>query len=134
MGTGGGAVVAGLTLALAAGAAFLLAVRDDDPPAARPALAAEVDVPVVEYRVGGDEAGAVTYSNSTGGTAQTEVDLRDPWRYSLGRVDPASEFLYVSVQNQRSYGHVSCQIVAGSTVLASASSDAEYGIATCSYP
>lgn len=88
---------------------------------------------IVEYTVSGVGIGNtanVTLSNSSGGTEQRTVTLPASIQYLF-----VSEgtFLYISAQNPTRLGVLSVSIkVEGKDTLASASSNAPFGIATAS--
>lgn len=71
---------------------------------------------------------SLTYRNATGGTEQNNA--LTPWQLRFeGR---KGQPLYVSAQNGTASGRVTCRIVVNEQVVQSATSDARYGIATCS--
>ena len=83
----------------------------------------------VEYRVSGSSSEAsLTYQNKSGGTDQKLVSL--PWKYSFS--GSPGDFLYLSAQNQQSYGTVKTEIKLNGAVVQSAESNDEYGIASVS--
>ncbi len=83
----------------------------------------------VTYRVTGSTSSAsLTYQNAQGGSEQHDVTL--PWSTSLS-VD-RGDFLYLSAQNESSFGDVTCEILINNVPFKASSSTADYGIATCS--
>lgn len=77
-----------------------------------------------------------TYTNATGGTEQKRIlapqpDKFDgrPWELSFQA--EAGDFVYISVQNNRDTGKIKCEIFVDNTVLVSAESNVDYGVATC---
>lgn len=83
----------------------------------------------VTYRVSGTASMAgLTYENAQGGTEQHDVAL--PWSTSL-TVDQGA-FLYLSVQNQGSFGDVQCEILVDDVAYKQSTTSADYGIASCS--
>lgn len=83
----------------------------------------------VTYEVTGSASEAsLTYENGDGGTSQEKVAL--PW--SLTVKAPASNFLYISAQNEGDYGDIACTITVDGKVIKTSSSSGGYTIASCS--
>ena len=83
----------------------------------------------VEYSVAGSASSAsLTYQNESGGTDQKQVSL--PWKYSF--TGSPGDFLYLSAQNQESYGTVTAKIKLNGNTVQSAETNDEYGIASVS--
>jgi hypothetical protein len=88
--------------------------------------------PSVVYVVEGSSGAtrvAITIENDTGGTEQHEVSL--PYRRVFSGFD-AGDFVYISAQNQNSYGALDCQIIVGGITRYRASSSGEYSICSVS--
>jgi hypothetical protein len=82
---------------------------------------------LIEYHVGGTASRvSITMENEAGGTEQFEYGT--PYSTSFRRSDG---FLYISVQNQRDSGSVTCRITVDGVVIQEAKSG-PYVIATCS--
>jgi len=69
---------------------------------------------------------SLTYTNASGGTEQNEVSL--PWKHEM-KVG-TGRFLYISAQNKSDYGTVKVELYVDDGLVQSASSDAQYGIAS----
>lgn len=83
----------------------------------------------VTYQVTGSATEAsLTYQNGDGGTSQEKVSL--PW--SLTVKAPASNFLYISAQNEGDYGDITCTISVDGKVIKTSTSSGSYTIASCS--
>lgn len=92
---------------------------------------------VIYYVEGTARSATVTIENDTGGTDQRD-NLTVPVAsektgihgINAGCFDPG-DFVYVSAQNEDDTGDISCRIEADGIVVASSSSSASYGIASC---
>ena len=84
----------------------------------------------VRYVITGDktQGASITLENDTGGTEQG--DFKVPYCNTLTSFN-SGDFLYISAQNLGS-GEITCQIYAYSKVIAQATSNGQYAIATCS--
>ena len=84
----------------------------------------------VEYWVTGTTSSvSLTYENKSGDTEQI-ASASVPW--SLKFDAPPGQFLYVSAQNCRSSGNVTCQILINGVEQKTSTSQGGYVIATCS--
>ena len=108
-------------LALVALIAVTLACGDSTP-------VPESDI-FITYEVGGTtDKASLTYENKDGNTEQKTVSL--PWRLSF-EAKPGA-FLYVSAQNERESGSVTCKILENNLVKETATSEGAFVIAKCS--
>ena len=84
----------------------------------------------ITYRVTGigTNKASLTYENATGDTEQADVAL--PWEKTFSAEEGA--FLYISAQNDRDSGAITCEILLNGTVAKTAKSSGAYVIATCS--
>ncbi len=84
----------------------------------------------VEYRVSGDASSVdVTYQNSNNDTSQ---DTGEALPYSKRVTVAAGDYVYISAQNQRSYGSVTCEVLVDGVVVESNTSNGGYAICTAS--
>lgn len=85
----------------------------------------------VTYRLQGTARTVdITMRNAQGNTEQLS-NVALPWTKPLRNVD-CGEFLYLSAQNQGTFGSVKCSISLNGTVIEEAESSGRYVIATCS--
>jgi hypothetical protein len=88
----------------------------------------------VTYRVAGyKSSGSITYANAGGDTEMRGEEYfsdAQPWEKTFSAKPGA--FVYVSVQNKKDYGVVSCAILLNGTVLKESRSEGAYVIASCS--
>lgn len=81
----------------------------------------------IEYRVGGSaHSVSITLSKPDGGTEQHDVHV--PWNRTYH--SNTGDVLYIAAQNKDNYGDVSVTILIDGVTANSASSSAEYGIAS----
>lgn len=82
----------------------------------------------VKYEIKGSASEVdITYTNAEGGTAQ-ESGVKLPWTYTFN--GKAGDFVYISAQNQGSYGSVTVTIYKDNTNFKSTTSSGEYVIAS----
>lgn len=81
----------------------------------------------------GTTSASLTYRNSTGGTEQRTVTLPAsvPGLVGVYFVE-TGDFLYISAQNNSSFGSVQVRIVVDGTTWRSATSSGAFGVATAS--
>lgn len=82
----------------------------------------------VTYRVDGSSRASLTYTNSTGGTEQHEVQL--PWTITFD--GNYGEHLYLSAQDKGYNGMIVTSISINGRIVKDATSTERYGIATVS--
>jgi len=93
-----------------------------------PATVPESDI-FITYEVGGTtDKASLTYENKDGNSEQKTVSV--PWRFSF-EAKPGA-FLYVSAQNERESGSVTCKILENNLVKGKAASEGAFVIAKCS--
>jgi hypothetical protein len=81
------------------------------------------------YEITGPATGAsLTYTNASGGIQQNDVSL--PWNTSFSA--RPGQFLSISAQKKGTGGTITCRITVDGVEIQQASSNAEYGIASCS--
>lgn len=90
----------------------------------------------VSYRVDGTAQSASITATTPGGMQQHDVAL--PMTTTSGEVglsfqSSPGEFVYISAQNRSDEGTVTCSIMLDGLVVATNTSTAAYGIATCEY-
>lgn len=90
----------------------------------------------VRYQVGGDTTQAsITVQTPTGSSQQNDIDV--PLKSKSGNdyleyTFTAGDFVYLSAQNSKSYGTVTCRITTDDgQVIAENSASGEFAIATC---
>lgn len=84
---------------------------------------------MVTYKVGGSTTRAsVTYENDQGGTEQADIPV--PWTKTF--TFQSGDFVYISAQNDKDYGTITCEITVKGNVFKTAKSSGAYTIATCS--
>lgn len=84
---------------------------------------------LIGYRVTGTtSAASLTYENAQGGTEQKKVSV--PWDTSFYAAPGA--FLYLSAQNEREVGSITCEILVDNKVVKTSTSGGGYTIASCS--
>lgn len=83
----------------------------------------------ITYRITGTTGNAdVTLTNASGGTEQRNI--KPP--YTLDFKAAGGQVLYVSAQNKWDAGIVTCEILVDGQVAQSATSNAAFGVASCS--
>ena len=87
----------------------------------------------VEYQVTGTTKSASVTFQTPSGSSQADVDLpmKTKTGGNLGFTGNPGQYLYISAQNQKSYGTVECTITVDGAVVAHNVADGAYVIATC---
>jgi hypothetical protein len=82
----------------------------------------------ITYKVAGPTSRAsLTYQNEQGATEQATVNV--PWEKSFNAVP--GDFLYISAQNEKDGGGITCEILVNGVSAKKATSTGGYVIATC---
>lgn len=86
--------------------------------------------PIVMYEIGGTtDAASLTWENDTNGTDQG--DYKVPFFKSF-KGFRRGDFVYISAQNMRETGNVTCKITYNGIIIAEAKASGKFAIATCS--
>jgi hypothetical protein len=95
----------------------------------KPGIQAPAGKVRVDYLIfGSTNRASLTLSNATGNTEM--ITVRVPWSQML--IMEPGEYLYLSAQNERDRGSISCQIHVNGRVVEEANSSGAYVIASCS--